>query len=289
MGFSIKELTYNHKPILYLTKQELAGPWVSFNILEDNIGALPIILKNIEPTPIYKLINSRKGKSIDRITLDFDINAYLNQNINQILLQPIKLKKNESEYIRLYIDIFSEPHLPYINTYFTFKNISSYNLIDFNIYFIFDFDINGLEGYDNDLSGYDKKKDIIYQYDKTNIHAGFSPISKSTYYETCLTNDFHIDSTKKKLSNTLYNHPGEILSALQIEFKTLKPFQTFQTALTISGGYNREELIENISNGKIKAIKYLKQVNRNIKSRQRNKQEEAFQKLNLQRVKDCSS
>ena len=177
--------------------------------------------------------------------------------------------------------------VPYINTYFTFKNISEFDLIDFNIYFIFDFDINGLEGYDNDLSGYNEQKDIIYQFDKSNIYAGFSPISKSTYYESCLTNDFTINQEKLNLSNTLHNESGEILSALQIEFKTLKPSQTFQTALTIAGGSNKQELFENIINGKTNAIKYLKQVNRNIKTRLRNKQEEAFIKLNLQNAKDC--
>ncbi len=286
MGFSIKELIYNNKYLLYLTKQELAGPWFRFKLSGNKIGNVPIILKNIEPTPIYKLINSRKGKSIDRITLDFDIQEYLKKLSRKDNLNTYDLSEN-NPYIRLYIDIFSKPHLPYINTYFTFQNISEFDLIDFNIYFIFDFDINGLEGFENDLSGYDEKNDIIYQFDKSNLYAGFSPISKSTYYESCLVNEFNLEQEKLDLSNTLHDQPGEILSALQIEFKTLKPSQTFQTALTISGGSNKQELFDNIKSGKINAIKYLKQVNRNIKTRLRNKQEEAFQKLNLQKAEDC--
>ena len=63
------------------------------------------------------------------------------------------------------------------------------------MYFVFDFDINGLEGFDNDLSGYDEENDILYQYDHTGLYAGFSPISKSTNYETCLTKDFNINNT----------------------------------------------------------------------------------------------
>jgi hypothetical protein len=156
------------------------------------------------------------------------------------------------------------------------------------MYFIFDFDINGLEGFDNDLSGYDDENDILYQYDNTSLYAGFSPISRSTHFETCLTKDFNIDNEKLNLSNTLYDKAGEILSALQIEFKTLEPDQSFQTALTISGAFNKEELIENIKEGKNNAIKFLSQVNRSVKSEQRNRQEEAFLKINLQKSVDCN-
>jgi hypothetical protein len=286
MGFSIKELTYKNKYLLFLTEQELAGPWFSFKLCGENIGNIPVILQNIEPTPIYKLVNSRKGTFVDRITLDFDIKAYLNKLIEEGKIDSIEFSR-ENMYIRVYIDVFNKPKVPYINTFFTFKNISNYDLVDFNIYFVFDFDINGLEGYDNDLAGYDSENDIIFQYDETNLYGGFSPISKSTNYEACLTQNFHIDYDNLNLSNTLYDESGEILSALQIEFKTLQPEQTFQTALTISGGLNQEELINNITDGKSNAIKFLSQVNRSIKSKQRNKQEEAFKKLNLQVAKEC--
>ncbi|MBY9007279.1 MAG: hypothetical protein KGD63_11030 [Candidatus Lokiarchaeota archaeon] len=287
MGFSVKELTYNNKPILYSTRQEYAGPWISFTINEDHFKPIHVVLKNIEPTPIYKLINSRKGKTIDRITLDFNLYEYLKRNTKENKINSTIPIIEKDQFIRLYIDIFYEPNLPYINTYFTFKNYSKYNFYDFNIYFVFDFDINGLDGYDNDLSDYDNSSDIIFQYDPTGLHAGFSLISKSTHYETCLTHEFTINETKKKLSNSLINTPGEILSALQIEFRTLQPSQSFQTALTISGGNNKEELIQNIIYGKKKAIKFLRQVNRNIKSKQRNTPEETLQKLNYLRAKDC--
>jgi hypothetical protein len=201
-------------------------------------------------------------------------------------LEPVEFTR-EDLYIRLYIDVFNKPKVPYINTFFTFKNISDYDLIDFNIYFVFDFDIRGLEGFDNDLAGYDEENDIIYQYDKSGLHGGFSPISKATNYVSCPTNDFFIDQNNPNLANTLPKEPGEILSALQIEFKTLEPEQTFQTALTISGGLSRQELIDNIQKGKSNSITYLGQVNRNVKSETRNLQQEAFVKLNLQEAQDC--
>ncbi|NHJ21307.1 MAG: hypothetical protein EAX91_10205 [Candidatus Lokiarchaeota archaeon] len=273
--------------LLFLTKHEYSGPWFSFKLKGKTLGTIPVLLKNIEPTPIYKMVNSRTGTTINRVTLDFDINEYLKILIDERKLQPINFK-NQSSLIRLYVDVFNPPKVPYINTYFTLKNISDYNLNDFSMYFVFDFDINGLEGFDNDLSGYDAENDILYQYDYTNLYAGFSPISRSTYYETCLTKDFNIDNENLNLSNTLHHEPGEILSALQIEFKTLEPDQSFQTALTISGALSKEELIENIKEGKHNAIKFLSQVNRSVKSEQRNKQEEAFLKLSYQKSVDCN-
>ncbi|MFX0033100.1 MAG: hypothetical protein ACFE9P_10580 [Candidatus Hermodarchaeota archaeon] len=287
MGFSIKELTYKGRYLLYLTEQEMAGPWFSFKLKGKKIGVVPIILKNIEPTPIYKMVNSRTGTLIDRITLDFDIKEYLRKLMKKGVIEPLSLTKRHS-LIRLYIDVFNRPKVPYINTFFTLKNISDYDLIDFSMYFIFDFDINGLDGFDNDFSGYDEENDILYQYDDTGLYAGFSPISRSTNFETCLTKDFNIDNLKLNLTNTLHDGAGEILSALQIKFQTLTPDHTFQTVLTISGGLNKEELIQNIKEGKVNAIKYLSQVNRSVKSEQRNQQEEAFLKINLQEGVDCN-
>ena len=164
MGFSMKEITYKQKYILFLTEQEFSGPWFSFKIKGKEIGSVPVVLKNIEPTPIYKLVNSKKGTYIDRITLDFDIKEYLKKLIAEKKLNPIKFKKNNS-LIRSYIDIFLKPKVPFLNAFITLKNISDYDLIDLSMYFVFDFDINGLEGFDNDFSGYDEENDIIYQYE----------------------------------------------------------------------------------------------------------------------------
>ncbi|MBY8985799.1 MAG: hypothetical protein KGD65_12060 [Candidatus Lokiarchaeota archaeon] len=285
MGFSIKKLTYKGKYLIYLSEQELTGPWFSFKLEGKRIGSIPVVLKNIEPTPIYNMVNTRKGTALSRITLDFNITEYLNKLVEEKKLPSISLKKKE--FVRVYKDIFNPPKVPFISTFFTMKNISDFAMNDFSMYFIFDFDINGLEGYDNDLSGYDEENDIIYQYDETGLYGGFSPISKSTNYESCLTKEFKIDKERLNLSNTLHEGPGEILSALQIKFKTLKPQQSFQTALVISGGFSREELIDNIKEGKNNAMRHLNQVNRSVKSEQRNIQEEAFVKINKKKAEDC--
>ncbi|MFW9951553.1 MAG: hypothetical protein ACFFKA_15660 [Candidatus Thorarchaeota archaeon] len=287
MGFSIKELSYKDRHLIFLTEQELTGPWFSFILKGKKIGLIPIVLKNIEPTPIYKMVNTRKGSVIDRLTMDFDINEYLKKLMRLNEIPPFELKKEHSR-IRLYIDVFNRPKVPYINTFFTMKNISDFALVDFSMYFVFDFDVNGLEGFDNDYSGYDTENDIIYQYDDTNLYAGFSPISRSTHFESCLTKDFKIDNDHLNLSNTLHQGKGEILSAIQIEFMTLEPNHTFQTALVISGGIGKEELFENMKAGKANAIKFLSQVNRSVKSEHRNIQAEAFIKINQQQSVDCN-
>ncbi len=287
MGFSVKEITFKQKYLLYLTEPELAGPSFIFKLKGKSIGTIPVVLKNIEPTPIYQLVNSRKGSKIDRITLDFDITEYLKKLIRENKLKPLKFN-DKHHLIRLYVDVFlRRGQAPYMNTYFTLKNNSDFDLIDFSIFFIFDLDINGLEGFNNDLSGYDEENSIIYQFDKTGVYAGFSTISKTTHFETSLTKDFYLGEKRLNLSNTLHKKEGEILSALQIEFKTLEPEHSFQTALTISGGFSKEELFENIIEGKRDAMKYFSQVYRSVKSEQRNKQEEAFIKLNLQEAEGC--
>lgn len=285
MGFSIKELTYKDKYLVYLTEQKFAGQWLAFKLEGEEIETIPVVLKNVEPTPIYNMVNTRSGRVINRITLDFNVTEYFNKLVQENKLQSTPL--NKKEFVRLYIDIFNAPKVPYINTFFTVKNTSNFNLNDFSMYFIIDFDINGLDGFDNDLSGYDEENDIIYQYDKTGLHGGFSLISKSTHYESSLTKDFKIDNDNLNLSNSLYDGEGEILSALQIQSKTLKPGQSFQTALIVSGGFSQKELIENIKNGKNNAQKHLNQVYRSVKSKQRNIQEEAFIKVNLNQAKDC--
>ena len=286
MGFSIKELTYKGKYIIYLSEQELTGPWFSFTLEGKKIGKIPVILKNIEPTPIYNMINTKTGTAISRITLDFNITEYLKKLVQENKLPSITLEKKQ--YVRVYKDIFNPPKVPYISTFFTIKNISDFAMKNFSMYFVFDFDINGLAGYDTDLSGYDEENDIIYQYDDTGLYGGLSTISKSTNYESCLTKDFIIDQNRMNLSNTIYKGQGEILSALQIEFMTLEPEHSFQTAFVISGGFSKEELIENIKEGKNNAMKHLHQVNRSVKSEQRNLQEVGFIKINLQQAEeDC--
>ncbi|MHA1725685.1 MAG: hypothetical protein ACTSXH_12770 [Promethearchaeota archaeon] len=286
MGFSVKELRYKERYLLYMAEQQYSGAWFSFIIRGKSMKEIPVILKNVEPTPIYKLVNSRKGTAIDRITLDFDVKEYLKRYMEKGEISSFKLKKKESR-IRMYVDIFLKPKVPYMNTFFTLKNFSEFNMANLSMYFIFDFDINGLDGFGNDYCGYDFENDIIYQFDDTGLHAGFSTISKPTFYEAIPSREFELSRNKLNLSNRLHDKTDDLLSALQIKFKTLGPNHSFQTALVNSGGFGKKELIQNIVEGKRNAMKFLSQVNRSVKSRQRNEQEEAFVKLNMKESNSC--
>ena len=95
MGFSIKELTYMGKYLIYLSEQDLTGPWFSFKLEGKRIGSIPVVLKNIEPTPIYNMVNTRKGTALSRITLDFNITEYLKKLVEEKKLESISLKKKE--------------------------------------------------------------------------------------------------------------------------------------------------------------------------------------------------
>ena len=77
------------------------------------------------------MVNTRIGTVINRITLDFDIKEYLKKQMEQKKIAIREIRK-ENSLIRLYIDIFNKPKIPYINTFFTLKNISDYNLTDFS-------------------------------------------------------------------------------------------------------------------------------------------------------------
>ena len=145
------------------------------------IGTIPVILKNIEPTPIYNMVNTRTGTAISRLTLDFNITEYLKKLAKEQGLKSIPIEKKQ--FVRVYKDIFNPPHIPYIYLYFTIKNISDYSLKDFSIYFVFDFDINGLVGYDNDISGYDEENDVIYQNFVKEVEVFFNLYAN--YYSKC--------------------------------------------------------------------------------------------------------
>ena len=135
MGFSIKELTYKGKYLIYLSEQDLTGPWFSFKLEGKKIGTIPVVLKNIEPTPIYNMINTRAGTAISRITLDFNITEYLKKLVREKKLPSIGFTKKE--FVRVYKDIFNPPKVPYISTFFTMRNISDFAMKDFSMYFIF--------------------------------------------------------------------------------------------------------------------------------------------------------
>ncbi len=287
MGFSIKEIKYKQKYLLYLTDKELSGPWFSFKLRTNQNITIPIILRSVEPTPLYKLVNSRKGPSINRITIDLNINEYLNnQNLETHIIPPELL--DESIFVRKYVDLYLNPNDPFMIAFFSLKNLSRRDLLDLSTFFVFDFDVNGLEGFDKNYSGYNRENNVIYQYDDTQLHAGFTTFPEPTHFESKSRNEFQIDGEILNLSDSISEGMGEKLSAMQVKSQILKPGNVFQVALILSGGLSKQEMMDNIKKGIEKVTNFAKQVNKSINSEDRNQQEEKFQKMNNQKAQKCS-
>ncbi|MCK4238640.1 MAG: hypothetical protein KAX33_05915, partial [Candidatus Lokiarchaeota archaeon] len=163
-------------------------------------------MKNVEPTPIYKLINTKTGGSIDRVTIDLDLNEYLKKKIRDTNRLRNNLDLSKSIYIRKYIDVFQFKQ-PYNIAFFTFKNITPFKLDDVSFYMFLDFDINGLDGFDNDLGVFDEEEGIIFQYDDTNTYAGFCSIKQPSSFEVSNSNKMLSRAKSIQLNNIIEDKP----------------------------------------------------------------------------------
>ncbi len=286
MGFSIKEIKYKQKYLLYLTDKELSGPWFSFKLRTGQNIVLPTLLRSVEPTPLYKLVNSRKGPSINRITIDFDISEYF-KNVNQESHNIPPELLNEPIIIRKYADVYLNPNDPFMIAYFSLKNMSTHDLLDFSMYLVFDFDVNGLEGFDKNYSDYERENSVLFQYDDTQLYAGFTTIPKPSHFESRSRNDFQIDGELLDLNDLISEGIGEKLSAMQVKNPLISPGNIFQVALILTGGLSKQEMMDNINKGFRKVQNFAKQVNKSIQTVDRNQQEEKFQKMNQQIAKKC--
>jgi len=243
-------------------------------------------LKNVEPTPIYKLLNTKTGGSIDRVTIDLDLNEYLKKNIHDINGAKNNLDLSKSIYIRKYIDVFQFKQ-PYNIAFFTFKNIAPFKLEDVSFYMFLDFDINGLDGFDNDLGVFDEEDGIIYQYDDTNTYAGFCSVIQPSSFEISNSNKMLSRVKSIPLNNIIEGKPGEITSALAWNFGTLNEGELLQIPIIISGGLSKEELLSNLKEGKERANSLIPQVLKSINSGARQIQDEKFLKMNETTTEEC--
>ncbi len=243
-------------------------------------------MKNVEPTPIYKLINTKTGRSIDRVTIDLDLNEYLKKKIRDTNRSRNNLDLSKSSYIRKYIDVFQFKQ-PYNITFFTFKNLAPFKLDDVSFYMFLDFDINGLDGFDNDLGVFDEEEGIIFQYDDTNTYAGFCSVKQPSSFEVSNSNKMLSRAKSIQLNNIIEDKPGEKTSALAWNFKTLNKGELLQIPIIISGGLSKEELLSNLKEGKKRANSLIPQVLKSINSRVRQIQDEKFLKMNETTTEEC--
>ncbi len=243
-------------------------------------------MKNVEPTPIYKLINTKTGGSIDRVTIDLDLNEYLKKKIRETNRLRNNLDLSKSIYIRKYIDVFQFKQ-PYNIAFFTFKNIAPFKLDDVSFYMFLDFDINGLDGFDNDLGVFDEEEGIIFQYDDTNTYAGFCSVKQPSSFEVSNSNKMLSRAKSIQLNNIIEDKPGDKTSALAWSFGTLNKGELLQIPIIISGGLSKEELLSNLKEGKKRANSLIPQVLTSINSRVRQIQDEKFLKMNETTTEEC--
>lgn len=272
--------------MFYLGKEEFSGPWIKFKRSDFGGGEAQVILKNIEPTPIYKLVNTKTGGSINRVTIDLDLNEYLKKKMQESH-KPLRDQiKSKSICIRKYIDIFQFKQ-PYNIAFFTFKNIAPFNLNEITFFMFLDFDINGLDGFDDDLGVYNKEEGIIYQYDETDTYAGFCSIKPPDNFEVANTNQLFLREQSIQLNKTIEDKPSEITSVLAWNLGTLETGGLVQVPIIISGGLSVEELILNLNKGRQRATSLAPQVLKSIKSKARQIQDKAFLKMNETVAENC--
>jgi len=272
-------MSYNEKPLFYLGKEEFSGPWFKCRRSDIQGEDSLILLKNIEPTPVYKLVNSKTGPTVNRITIDLDINEYMKRKIKEKNLKIDNIDISQSLYIRKYVDVFQFKK-PYSIAFFSFRNTTWLTLEDVVLYMFIDFDINGLDGFDNDFGEFDAEEGIILQYDDSNAYAGFCSISQPDAYEITISNNIDLEGNSFELRNKVEKAPGEITSALSWNLGTLNPNEIVQIPIILSGGLNRDELIKNLKAGRKRAKSLMSQTEKSITSRSRQKQDENYHKIN---------
>ena len=245
-GFSIREMSYKGKMLFFSGKEQFSGPWLKFNRTDLSGKDSLVLLKAIEPTPVYRLVNSKTGPTINRITIDLDINEYTKREFKRNNKNLEMLDGLQMLYIRKFIDIYQFKQ-PYSIAFFSFKNLSYEILKDMTFYTFIDFDINGLDGFDNDNGKYDEKNGIILHYDESNVHAGFCSVSNPDNYEISISNNIDLEGNSYQLRNSVEKSSGDLTSALSWNIGNLHPNETVQIPIIFSGGLSSDELIKNLN------------------------------------------
>lgn len=285
-GFSIREISYKGKKLFYLGKEQFSGPWIKFRRMDLKDDDSIVLLKAIEPTPVYKLVNSKTGPTVNRVTIDLDISAYTKQKLQKNNQNLVIIDDNKKLYIRKYIDIYQFKQ-PYSISFFSFKNMSQTPLQDMTFFTFIDFDINGLEGFDNDMGKYDENNGMIIHYDESDTYAGFCSLSVPDNYEITLSNNIDLEGNLYQLRNIIEKNPGDITSALSWNIGDLNPNDIAQIPIIVAGGLSKGELIKNLSAGRERAKSLMKQVRKLITSQSRQIQDKKFLEINETVAKDC--
>jgi hypothetical protein len=150
------------------------------------------------------------------------------------------------------------PRRPFFVVDYTLINTSTVSpLNDVSLYWLMDLDIEGKESYKDDYAEYEEKKDVVIQYHKNGVHAGFCSTVKSSKYECNSPYAIRIKSPQHlNLSNIGTRGPEDCALGLQWDFEQLMPQEQINLPIVFAAGMNETNFYSNMELG----ISLLKQI-----------------------------
>lgn len=152
------------------------------------------------------------------------------------------------------------PKQPYFVVDYTLKNTSKdLSLTDMSLYWLIDLDIEGKEYYKDNFARYED--DVIYQYHKNGIHAGFKSLVRSSRFEC---NSPYAIRVKRSHHLDLYNidsrGPADCAIGLQWDFGQLMPKKVINLPIVFAAGMDLTNFRSNMEKG-IALLKQIKNTN----------------------------
>lgn len=131
-------------------------------------------------------------------------------------------------------------------------------LTDLSLYWLMDLDVEGKESYKDNFARYEE--DVIYQYHKNGVHAGFCSTVKSSRYECNSPYALRIKSNHLNLSNIISRGPADCSIGLQWDFGQLLPQKVINLPVVFAAGIDELHFRSNIEKG-IALLKHIKSTN----------------------------
>ncbi len=151
------------------------------------------------------------------------------------------------------------PKQPFFVVDYTLKNTSTdLSLNDLSLYWLIDLDIEGKESYKDNFARYEE--DVIYQYHKNGVHAGFCSTVKSSRYECNSPYALRIKSHHLDLNNIASRGPADCSLGLQWDFGLLMPKKVINLPIAFAAGTNVTNFRSNMEKG-IALLKQIKSTN----------------------------
>ncbi len=287
-GYGMKTIEYKELKILDSPQPHLNGACVFFEYENK-----PVLLKSTENShhsesgikdSNFMMMNARTSKNnlVSRFTYSFSFPKSTKEE--KIIPQIIE-----------YIDIYKFKNKPYFFLFYTFKNLTSKTIKNFNFYQFYDFDIYGQESYLTDIAKYDSKSGFIYQYDndkglEKSLFAGIGSSfeNKPNRYECNIPQDIFIfNNNQISLRNYAEKGPSDCAVALQWIKPIFKQKDLITFPVILIAGLGKEHFFENIKDARKDLKIHQKSVIRAVENVSRQKIDPKLEKLSFSQRKWC--